>query len=214
MLFASTGYAALEKSYEGNVYQHPFYVGIIGGYGSTTWGQLISKENDDIDQQMMSISTPIKVSEGGAIAGVYMGYEFLPTFALEFSYVHYPNAEVYFDPNSIYSMDETDGSEGFVTHTETISLSGKFMLLIPHLMGLRAFSSVGASAIHRNDSLSERWRVNPTFGVGFNYMLTPRMMAEMGIDYTAGYGESQLSPADNFVPFLYTAFFRLACRFG
>ena len=52
----------------------PFYVGLLGGYGSTTWGSLINKDS--------TTSTPTDVDEGGETYGIFAGYEFTPLFAL------------------------------------------------------------------------------------------------------------------------------------
>lgn len=187
----------------------PFYAGLTAGYGSTTWGQLVpSKENKNL---ALSFSTPIHVNEGGGIVGVFVGYEFIPFFALEASYTHYPRAKIFFDPTSLFSFEHDNLTE-LTSDTEQIALIGKFMLPIPHTR-LRAYSSVGAAGVHRSDEISDAWGLHPTFGVGFNYHFTDHLMAEIGIDYTAGYGESELSPVEHYVPFLYSSYFRIAYRF-
>jgi len=50
-------------------------------------------------------------------------------------------------------------------------------------------------------------------GGGFNYSFTEHLMAEFGFNFTAGYGESELNPANDYVPFLYSGFFSMAYRF-
>ena len=52
----------------------PFYLGLTGGYGATTWGQLVP-QNANV---AMSLSTPTQVSESGFAWGVVGGYEFIP----------------------------------------------------------------------------------------------------------------------------------------
>jgi opacity protein-like surface antigen len=116
-----------------------------------------------------------------------------------------------FDPLSLFTFDH-NGSEGFSTKTEMAALSGKFMFLLPKST-VRAFSSVGAAGVHRDDVIANRWRLSPTFGVGLNYNLSPNVMVEAGINYTGGYGESELDPAEDYIPFLYSGFLRLAYRF-
>ena len=60
---------------------HLPYIGLIGGYGSTTWDGLVpSNRNQNI---AMNMSTPIAVEEGGNVWGVLAGYEFSPHFAVE-----------------------------------------------------------------------------------------------------------------------------------
>lgn len=192
-----------------NKYIHPIYAGLTGGYGQTTWGQLVSDEPN----AALSLSTPIHVKEGGFIWGAYAGYEIIPAFAFEASYMHYPDAELEFDPYSIFSFNH-DGETELTTHTESVSLIAKIMLLIPHAPGFRAYSFFGAAGVHRNDDIADRWRASPTFGVGFNYVITPRLMVELGTEYVAGYGQSEIEPDEHYVPFLYSGFLRLAYRFG
>lgn len=200
------------KAEIGNDYiraKFPFYVGLTAGYGSTTWGQLVpSKDKQNL---ALSFSTPIRANEGGGVIGFFIGYEFIPFFALEGSYTHYPQAKIFFDPSSLFSFEHNNLTE-FTTDTEQVALIGKFMLPIPHTR-VRAYSSVGAAAVHRSDQISDVWSLHPTFGVGFNYHFTDHILTEIGIDYTAGYGESELSPVEHYAPFLYSAFLRIAYRF-
>jgi hypothetical protein len=206
-------YAAIKLDNRDNLSiltKHPFYIGLTSGYGSTTWGQLVPPSGKS--NAAINISVPIKVHEGGVIWGFFAGYELMPTFAIEGSYTRYRIAEVFSDPYSNYALD--NGRLSFTTQTESASLVGKFMLIIPHTTLLRAFSSVGAAVVHRNDLLNNRYRVSPTFGVGFNYNFTEHVMAEAGINYTGGYGQSELEPLNDYIPFLYSGFVRLAYRFG
>jgi opacity protein-like surface antigen len=192
-----------------NVHPHAFYAGITGGYGNTTWGQLVPSEENT--NAAMRLSTPSKVNEGGGVIGAFFGYELIPLFAVEAAYTRYPNAEVFFDEFSLFTFDH-DGRMQFSTRTDVVSMSGKFMLQIPRTP-LKAFSSVGVAGTHRNDILTNHWRVSPTFGVGLDYNLTERTLVELGINYTGGYGESELDPVQDYIPFLYSGFLRLAYRF-
>jgi Outer membrane protein beta-barrel domain len=186
-----------------------FYIGVTGGYGWTTWGGLVpSKNNQNL---AISISTPKFVNEGGALWGGFAGYEFYPYFDLEFAYMRYPNDKITFDPSSIFSFDH-DGLTDFITHTETFSLMVKIMLMIPKTC-IKAYSSFGAAEVHRKDQINNHYRTSPTFGLGLDYNVTPHIMTELGANYVAGYGESELNPAQDYFPFLYSVFFRLAYRF-
>src|SRR5579863_8806230 len=93
--FASNCVAA---SLSNDNFNHPFYVGILAGYGTTTWQGLVPEENKQ--NLALCLSTPIHVTEGGVVWGLYAGYEFIPYFALEASYMRYPNAKINFDPES------------------------------------------------------------------------------------------------------------------
>ncbi len=187
----------------------PFYIGFLGGYGSTTWEGLVPTKNNQ--NSALNLSTPIRVAEGGTVWGFLTGVEFMPAFAVELNYMNYPDAKILFDPMSLFSF-EHDDLVTLVTKTETISLMAKVMLPIANT-SFKIYSSAGAAGIHRRDIIINDWRLTPTFGVGLNYRLTKHLMAEIGGNYTTGYGESQLSPTDSFYPFLYSVTGRLAFRF-
>lgn len=205
-LFLTVGstYAANKNAVAAD--EFPFYLGVSGGYGTTTWNQLVSRNST----AAMSLSTPIRAEEGGMTWGIFAGYELIPSFALEGSYLRYPTATVYFDPMSIFAFDH--GSTKLSTKLEQFSLSGKFMARIP-CTRIRAFSSVGAAGVHRNDYVNNSWNLSPTFGVGFNYNLVSHVMVEIAGNYTTGSGQSELDPAEHYIPFTYAVLARIAYRF-
>lgn len=186
---------------------HPMYFGSIVGYGSTTWEGLVPAKNNQ--NEAISLSTPVNVIEGGIAWGFFAGYEVLPTFAVETTYLRYPNATVTFDELSLFTFNH-DGKTSFITRTELASIMGKIMFLVPHTKALRIYSSAGAAGIHREDLLADYWRATPTFGAGINYKFTSHVMGEFGANYTAGYGESNLNPTDSYFPFLYSITVKLA----
>lgn len=188
---------------------HPFYIGVLGGYGSTTWEGLVPAKKSQNEAMMMS--TPIRISEGGNIWGIVAGFEFIPFFAIEGNYTHYPDSTVHFDSMSIFSF-KNDERSFFITKTETISLMGKVMMPVSDTH-FKIFSSAGAARTHRNDMLLDNWRLTPTFGAGLNYRLSDRLMGELAGNYTAGFGESQLEPTNTYFPFLYSVSLRLAYFF-
>lgn len=183
-----------------------FYVGAFIGPGSTTWEGLVpAPENRGA---AMNLSTPIRVNEGGAVWGLMTGYEVTPYFALEASYSRYPGATVEFDPDSLFAFDH-DGITEFKTRTETLSLLAKIMMVIPDT-SVRLYSGAGVSSIKRKDFVAEDWIFSPTFSVGANYHFNERLMGEIGANYTAGYAESELTPVNKYIPFLYSVYFKLA----
>lgn len=192
-----------------NRYNYPFYVGMTGGYGSTTWAGLVPRKEKQ--GPAINLSTPILVKEGGGVWGIFAGVEPIPYFALEVSYLHFPSATIHFDDMSLFAFNH-DWKTELVTHTEAISGMAKLMIFIPHT-DVRIYSGVGAAAVHRKDLIIDTWRLNPMFGAGVNYNVTSHVIGEIGATYIAGYGESELNPAEDFVPFLYTVFLRLAYRF-
>jgi hypothetical protein len=189
---------------------YPSYVGIEGGYARTTWAGLVPSKTDQ--NAALIMSTPTSVTEGGGAFGIFAGYELIPYFALEANYMRYPDANVSFDPNSIFSFLHDDCTK-LTTHTETVAIMAKLMLVIP-TTNIRVYSSFGAANIHRWDMISDKWRITPTFGVGFNYHFTSHLMSDMRGNYTAGYGQSELNPANNYIPFLYSITLGLAYRFS
>jgi|GEM_PF-762208 len=202
-LIAKTNYAATQ-----DIFGYPIYLGLSGGYGSTTWQGLVPSQNDQ--NSALQISTPTSIKEGGLVWGAFAGYEFIPFFALEGSYLRYPNASVNFSSKSLFSFQ--NGQTSFTTHTEVMALQAKLMVLIPHTL-LRAYSCLGPAGVHRWDAISNLWRLSPNFGVGLSYNFTPRIMGEFGASYTAGWGKSELNPSQDYIPFLYSAFLRLGYRF-
>jgi len=186
--------------------EHPFYFGGTVGYGQTTWGQLVPDESN----VALSVSTPVDASDGGTVWGVYGGYEFFRAFALEGSYMRYPTAKVVFDPISLFSF-ENDGRTSFSTKTESVSLVAKIMFPLG-CSKFRLYSDFGMAGVHRDDVAANIWRLSPTFGAGLNYDFTDRIMIEFGTEYVAGYGQSELDPAEHYIPFLYSGFVRMAYR--
>jgi hypothetical protein len=189
-------------------FRYPFYAGVTGGYGSTTWFGLVPAANKA--SSALALSTPTHVNEGGGMWGFFAGYEIIPQFAIEANYNHYATANVYFSTRSLYSFLH-HGSTSFSSNTTDYSVSGKVMVVIPRTT-VRVYSSAGVAGVHRHDILANLWRTSPTFGVGINYNFTPHIMGEFGANYTGGYGESELTPAADYIPFLYSIFFRLAYR--
>ncbi|STY29603.1 Uncharacterised protein [Legionella wadsworthii] len=205
-LFLSSSFCFSETD---SLPKHPFYIGAIGGWGSTTWKGLVpTKENQNV---ALMLSTPIDVDEGGSVWGVLGGVEFTHFFALEMNYMRLPEANIHFDSISLFSFDH-DGLETLTTQTETISIIGKLMVPIPH-SSMKIFSGVGVAGVHRKDIVVDDWRPGPTFSVGINSELTERLMGEIAGTFTAGYGESQLNPTDTYYPFLYSVAAHLIFRF-
>ena len=117
LLLGSSSYAATN-----NKFAYPFYAGVTGGYGKTTWQGLVPPE--DKQNLAMELSTPKYVNEGGLLWGLFAGYELLPYFALEASYMHYPDATIAFDSSSIFSFEHDDITT-FTSKTEEVSLMAK-----------------------------------------------------------------------------------------
>lgn len=203
------GIAQDSLAYTPSLFAYPLYLGVKGGIGSTTWQYLEPAKANEVEA-LMSF-TPSKAHDlSSTVWGVYLGAELIPTFAIEAGYTHYPNTKLEFDPYLAGTDD--DPVPSFITHTDTVNLSGKLHVFIPHT-DVRVFSMVGVAGVHRRDFLKDDWFYSPTFDLGVTYNFTPHIMWELGFNYTAGYAESELSPAQDFYPFLYSGYLSLAYRF-
>ncbi len=184
---------------------HPFYIGLNGGYGSTIWKGLVPRQTDQL--VALSLSTPMDVHEGGFVWGGMFGFEFSPRWGIELNYLAYPSANVFFDEVSLFAF-ENDGQTELHTRTETVSLMAKIMLPVTNTR-VRAYSSIGVGWIHRSDVISNMWLAVPSFGVGLNYPLSQHFTGELAANYMSGYGESELSPVNHYIPFLYAVYCRV-----
>lgn len=193
-----------------DLYQNKYYVGGVLGSGYTTWGGLVPSEENRNDA--MSVSTPILVREGGAVWGFFGGYEITPYFAIEANYMDYPEAVVTFDEDSLFAF-EHDGLTKLRTNTQTGSLMAKIMLIIPE-SPFRLYSAAGIAGIWRDDEINTAHRVSPTFAFGVTLNVSKRIMFEVGTNYTAGYGESEINPANDYIPFVYSFYGKAAIRFN
>jgi opacity protein-like surface antigen len=196
------------QTVEESRFAHALYGGGSLGYGSTTWYGLVpQEEKQNIN---MALYTPISAREGGVVWGGVAGYEFTPQFALEINYQHYPDANMTFDEVSLFAIDHND-NRVLNSNTEVVFVLAKFMLLIPNTPA-RVYSGFGIGDVHRNDLINNHWQFSPSFGAGINYTATPHVMAELAANYTAGYGESELNPVNDYVPFLYSICAKLIYR--
>lgn len=168
------------------------YFGVMGGYGSTTWQSVVARDGDSRQ------SAPNFVNEGGFTPGIFIGYQFLPRFAIQFTTVWFPHANLHFDEFSAYSERPLN----IVSRTHAYAIMGKILIPITN-PNFRFYSNIGFSVTHRVDSLADRIRVNPLFGLGIMYDLTSRVVLLVGADLYLGYGRSELDMARSYVPFLY-----------
>ncbi|MDF1757745.1 MAG: hypothetical protein P1U74_05565 [Legionellaceae bacterium] len=198
------------KSNPEDIFKYKWYVGGVGGLGYTTWGGLVPSEENQ--SNAMSVSTPIQVREGGGVWGLVAGYEVTPYFAIEANYMAFPKAEVNFDEDSLFAFEQ-DGITQLRTNTQTGSVMAKVMLLIPKT-SMRIYSGAGVASVWRADEVNNAYRISPTFSFGATLNINERVMAEFGTNYTAGYGESEINPAKDYIPFVYSFFAKLVVRFN
>jgi len=204
--FSALSYSAIDQDF---LYSHRLYGGGSLGYGSTTWYGLVPAQEKQ--NMAMSLSTPTLSQEGGLIWGGVVGYEFNPFFALEINYQQYPQASLVFDEESLFAFDHNDNTL-LNTKTEVVFALAKIMVMVPNTP-IRVYSGAGVGDVHRNDQLNNHWLFTPSFGAGVNYLPTPHIMAELAANYTAGYGESELNPVEDYIPFLYSVCVKLVYRY-
>lgn len=185
------------------------YIGINVGGGATTWKYLVDKY--DPPPNPISATTPSHVDEGGAAWGIVFGFDVSSNFAIEFQYVEFPDSKITFDDfgKVTYMLQ----SNTITSHTEAYSLSGKFYLPVGVNTHLRAFSAVGAGLVKRDDIINEVSCVTPYMSAGLSYNFTRHLISEVGFQYFTGFGASEVLPVQDFVPFAWDAYFRLAYQF-
>ena len=180
---------------------HPAYVGVSLGYGNTNWQQMISQD------EITSTSTPVSGSGSGVAAGIVVGYELSSHFAVEANYARFPTSDIKFDLPNVYGVDS------LTSRTNEYSIVAKFMVPVG-TPKIKAFSEIGPAYVQRIDDMAKKGRIGGVFGVGVDYNFSPRWMTELGFQYYTGYGESELKPVYDYIPFLYTINLRLAYRFS
>jgi len=194
---------------------HPLYVGALAGYGSTDWSELTAKCNGDMacEADLLS-SVPRSAGDSGITAGVTIGYEIQPHFAFEASFIRFPDTKVVFDSpintNCYPQLNNVNGT--FTSHTYVFDVIGKFMVSILGT-SIRGFADAGMAVTHRHDILNTFFHINPTFGVGLDYVFAEHWMVDGEFQYIAGYDKSTLTPADDYSPFLYSLHILIAYRF-
>lgn len=203
-LLSIQGYAGRGTPLNEDLFSHPFSIGLMAGYGTTTWAGLVPTQEE---QGALAVSTPIDANEGGAAWGIFMGYELTPYFGLEGSYIQYPDAVVTFDDMSIFTLDHE--ASHFSTKTSVLSLIGRILVTIPNTK-LKIYSGTGVASVHRKDILKDDSLITPNFVFGANYRIQPQVLAEVGAYFTVGYGEATLQPANEFIPFLYSLMLKVA----
>lgn len=183
--------------------KYPMYVGPIFGYGTTTWRQIVGR--DDLSR----LSTPVNVEEGGFTYGLLIGYNLSTWFALEASYVRIPTATIYLDPES----SDDYPIKQFNNRTNLYTIVGKFIVPISDT-NVGAFADAGMGIVQRSDFYANVSRITGAFGFGFMVNPVQHLLVQVGFRLYMGYGRSEALPVKDFVPFVYTVHMAVAYRFG
>ncbi len=195
---------------------NPFYFGVLGGFGSTDWRMLVpschgTQQNIDDCKSMSNLSAPLSAGDMGFSWGATIGYEIQPHFALEATVIRFPDTTIRFDDATFYQYLADHNLTQITSVTWAYYFVAKFMVQIGDT-AFRGFANAGPELTHRKDVLVNAVRVNPTFGVGLDYLLAAHAMLEFGFQYIAGYGEANTTPACNYIPFLYSLHLKLLAR--
>jgi len=189
--------------------RYPLYIGITGGYGTTTWGMLATV-NDPANPATFSV--PIGAKEGGFAWGAMLGLMLSQYFALEFQYNHFPTAHITLLANSIYFLFDPN-NKVINSSTHAYSLFGKFIIPIALVKNLSGYAGAGVEYIQRDDILAHKGNIGALFGVGLMYLMMQHLTAQVGFQLFTGYGKSSDEPVLFYIPFLYQLQFALAYHF-
>src|SRR3990167_1784680 len=122
LLLISTNLWANEST---NLFQtvkrHPFYAGVLGGFGSTNWDGLVDNKAM-IDGSYSSV--PIKAYDSGFDWGLIGGAEINPYFALEAQFHHSQTSHLFFAEGHVYF---NYGEHSIYTHTDSTAFMIKVM---------------------------------------------------------------------------------------
>lgn len=181
------------------------YFGVNVGGGSTEWKYLV----DTTDHSFSALaSLPTAVTEGGPSWGAVFGYDVNKNFAIEAQYMQFANATIHFSIYSTYAVNPPRITS-MISKTSAYSLSGKFLAQLAHTH-LRAFAAVGGGLVERSDILYSGSCMTPYLSSGVVYSFNQHWMMETGFQYYTGFGVSELKPVNNYIPFAWDAYARLA----
>lgn len=216
LLLVSNGLArANSKHFQQLWMSHRFYFGPIFGYGNTDWDMMVMQcDSGDFycSKDTVGVSAPLGTTgSSGAVWGATAGYELKPSWGIEASYLRFPTTQVQLNAPWNFYMEHDYNTTQFSSSTWALFAVAKFMTEIGN-SGLRGFANAGIDFTARNDVLSETIHVNPTFGVGINYVFPSNFMLEGAFQYMTGYGDANEVPARDYIPFLYSLTLKLLYR--
>ena len=191
----------------------PFSAGVLLGYGTTNWRMLDAYcQGDAACLMLLPYSTPVNSDDSGFAYGLQLGYQIEENFALELTYRRFANTRIYFAQYNSYKNLPHDKATSITSSVFAYSLMGKFYAPMGS-SAYYAYASGGPSITHRYDALSRFSHVNFAFGMGLGRVLWERLRAEVDFFYSTGYDHATMTPAESYVPFLFSANLRLAYIF-
>lgn len=186
LLFAPNALAQKADPYT----EHPFYVAALGGYGDTDWQRLVSEDDASAE------ATPISATGNGFVYGGLIGYQPFKNFAFELQYLHFPDADLEFEPGNIMGFDDTTSKTNYY--------AAVVKLLIPLGDSWHVFGDIGAAYVTRSDDIANIQNTRPTFGLGGEYTITEHWFSSLAFEYTPGTGQASQDASAQYIPYLYS----------
>lgn len=177
---------------------HPFYVGIQGGYGNTDWARLISQDDAS------ATATPEEATGDGFAYGGLVGYQFAERLAIEADYLRFPDSDLTFLTPNIYNVTS------LTSKTQYFSIIAKIFVLTNS--DFRIFGDMGWGKVLREDEMADISNAGVTFGVGADYSISEHWLALFSFEYTPGTGVAAENASALYVPYVYSMTLGLAYR--
>lgn len=183
--------------------QSPWLFTIGTGFGSTNWTPLTSNVIS------LHMSDPDKAQDTGSTFLLGATLAAAKNFYINLEYQHFASARIHFADGNTYS----DDMKAFTLQSKTnvMSVSAELRYPLFH-SNLAATTKLGVAITHRQDSLNDQNRLGPLFGGGLSWQIKPSLFANIGFNYTAGYGKASLTPADEYIPFTYNVYTEIQYR--
>ena len=187
-----------------------YFIGVSSGFGSTTWSQIVTPPNHPKDPSSQYnpavLSAPIGAKEGGMVWRLITGKMLLKNFSIQAEYTHFPKATFTIDAFSLYPQFKGKTTPTHVgTKTDSIDLIAKYIVTDPWMKTVDTFADIGVSYTRRRDMLDRGGSFGAEFGLGIDYELNLKYVITADIQVNTGFGKSELLPADDYVPFVYSA---------
>ncbi len=184
-----------------NLTAHPFYVGVMTGYGNTDWSQLVAQDD------AATYATPTSATGNGGIIGALVGYQITPYIALEAQYIRYPDSSVTFSPSDFFYHDV----EHMTSKTNYFALMPKISAPFDH-DHYTVFGTLGFADVERSDPLAQTSNIRPTFGFGLSNIELTHWTFSIAFNYTPGTGVAAETTSDYYIPYIYSGQLIVAYR--
>lgn len=183
--------------------QHPFYFGLMTGYGNTDWSRLVSQD------ATTSFATPTAASGSGAIFGAQVGYQITQYISIEGQFVHYPTSKITILLNPVIYPGITNSNFNSTTN---------YYAIMPKIAApfynnrYQVFGTLGAALVTRSDELTDNHDYRPTFGFGISNIQYAHWNFTLAFNYTPGTGTASQNAAAQYIPYLYAGEFIITYR--